>query len=427
MEYTKKEFGSYNLHLVNTNKFKSITIKLIFREPIIKEEITIRNVLCDLFMSSSKKYPSKRDLVIKAQDLYGASFNVKNSKQGNYIKTEFTMSLLNDKYTEVGNYLEGVKFIFDVLFNPDVDNNAFKNDKIDVIKNIASNAIKSSKEHPSSYALSRMAEEYDSSSVISYNMLGYLDDLDKINGDDLYKYYLNMLETNLVDVFVLGDIDVEENINLFKSLMNIKVFKKDKIDTIVPAKKARSKANVVKEENNTGQSNLVIAYTINDLEVYERNYALTLFNIIFGGGADSKLFKDVREVHSLCYHISSTANKLDNMLIVRAGIDRINFSKTVSLIEDNFKNMIKGKFSEEDMNVAKEYYLTAIDEILENPNYIINDYFMKLVIDTDDLEVKKEKIMDVTKEDIIAVGKKIKIDTIYLLEGILEGDNNEEN
>lgn len=418
MEYIKKDLGAYNLHLINTNKFKSITVKVIFREPIIKEDITIRNVLCDLFMSSSKNYPSKRDLVIKAQDLYGASFNVKNGKQGNYVNTEFTMSMLNDKYTEVGNYEEGIKFLLDILFNPDVEESSFKKDKIDIIKNIATNAIKSAKDHPSSYALSRMAEEFDSSSVVSYNMLGYLDDLDNVNGENLYQYYLNMLNTNLVDVFVIGNIDIEENVSLFKSLMKIDVFKKEKITTVVDSKKVRSKLNIVKEENNTSQSNLAIGYVINDIDAYERNYALTLFNVIFGGGFDSKLFKNVREKHSLCYYISSVANKLDNMLVVRAGIDANNFDKTISLIEENFKEMIKGDFTDEDINVAKETYLTALDEVLENPNYIINDYFMKLILDTDDIDTKRKKIMDVTKEELIAVAKKIKIDTVYLLEGI---------
>ena len=59
MLYTKKDLSSYQLHLINTNKFKTITIRVVFRCPIIKEDITKRNVLCDMFMQSSKNYNSK--------------------------------------------------------------------------------------------------------------------------------------------------------------------------------------------------------------------------------------------------------------------------------------------------------------------------------------------------------------------------------
>ena len=50
MEYVKKDLGSYKLHLVKTNQFKTITVRVAFRSPVVKEEITLRNVLCDMFL-----------------------------------------------------------------------------------------------------------------------------------------------------------------------------------------------------------------------------------------------------------------------------------------------------------------------------------------------------------------------------------------
>ena len=103
MEYIKKDFGSYKLHLIKTDKFKSITVRVSFHRVIKKDEITIRNILSDMFMQSSKKYSSKRELTIKAQDLYAAGLRTTNSRLGNYINTDFYLSSLNDKYTEVDN------------------------------------------------------------------------------------------------------------------------------------------------------------------------------------------------------------------------------------------------------------------------------------------------------------------------------------
>ena len=40
MQYIRKDQASYNLHMIQTDKFKTMTVKVIFHSPIIKEEIT---------------------------------------------------------------------------------------------------------------------------------------------------------------------------------------------------------------------------------------------------------------------------------------------------------------------------------------------------------------------------------------------------
>ena len=44
MEYKKKEYLSYHLHMIRTNRFKEIKVRVIFRDNMKKEEITIRNI-----------------------------------------------------------------------------------------------------------------------------------------------------------------------------------------------------------------------------------------------------------------------------------------------------------------------------------------------------------------------------------------------
>ena len=56
-----------------------------------------------------------------------------------------------------------------------------------------------------------------------------------------------------------------------------------------------SEKNEYNEKIDNSQSKLSIACRCNDLSDYERNYVITLYNVILGGGCDSKLFKEVRE------------------------------------------------------------------------------------------------------------------------------------
>lgn len=418
MEYIKKDLGSYKLHLIKTDKFKSITVKVSFHRVIKKNEITIRNILSDMFMQSSKKYNSKRELTIKAQDLYAAGLRTTNSRLGNYINTDFYLTVLNDKYTEDGNFASSLEFLGEIIFNPDVENGKFNEEKLDIVKSTCRSALNSIKEDASNYSLIRMAEAFGEGEPISYRMMGYLEDLDDITGTSLYEFYLDMIKNDFVDIFVIGDISIKETTDLIKKYFKFDILKKLKMPFMVEEKKPRRSKLVFNEEIDNTQSKLAIGCRINGLSEYERNYPLTLFNVIFGGCSDSKLFKEVREENSLCYTIYSITNKLDNVLLIRAGIDKENYKKTVSLIEKNLKDMCNGKFDETDILMAKEYYNTALEEIEDSQSKIINNYLMMELINTDDIDVKREKMSKVTKSEIVKVAKKVTIDTIFCLEGV---------
>ena len=48
----------------------------------------------------------------------------------------------------------------------------------------------------------------------AYNSYGYIDELDKIEVDDIKKYYDSMLKDDLVDVYVVGNVNCEEIKNI---------------------------------------------------------------------------------------------------------------------------------------------------------------------------------------------------------------------
>ncbi len=416
MEYIKKDLGSYNLHVIKTDKFKTVMVRVVFQRPVVKSEITKRNVLSQMLLQSTYKYKTKRDMNIKAEDLYAADIYSTNNRLGKYATSNFFLSMLNDKYTEKGNLEKGIEYLSEIIFNPDVHNNKFSLEKLDVVKSSCRISLNSLKEDATKYSVMRMYEELDSNSPSSYRMCGYLEDLDEINEENLFTYYESMIKSDLVDIFVIGDVDTEQMIDVFKKYFKFRVLKKKKTSYLlddVPSKKRKT----ITEEIDNNQSNLSIGCRVHGLSEYERNYPLTIFNIIFGGGVDCKLFKEVREEHSLCYTIVSIPNKLDNLLLIRAGIDRYNFNKTMQIIEKDLKDMQKGKFTDSDIAAAKELFSTAIDETLESQSKIIDNYMMMEFIGTDDLDKKRSMMNNVTRKEIISVAKKVKIDTVFLLEG----------
>lgn len=423
MEYIKKNLGAYNLHIIKTDKFKTIDVRVSFHRVINKNEITERNILSDMLMQSSTKYKTKRDLTIKAQDLYAADLQVTNSRLGNYINTDFYLSVLNDKYTEKGNFVKAIEFLSEVMFNPDITNGGFDQEKLDIVKNTTRSFLNSLKEDARGYSILRMNEAMDKTSPTSYRMMGYIEDLDKITTKSLYEHYLSMIKSDLLDIFVIGDVNTNDIMDLIKKNFKVITLKKQKVGYMIPAKRARSRKLIAKEVCDNTQSNIAIGCRLYGLNNYEMNYPFTLFNIIFGGSTDSKLFQVVREKHSLCYTIFSRPNKLDNILIISAGINKKNYRKSVALIEKCLKEMKCGKFKDNDIKMAKEYCNTAFDETEDSPSKLITNYLMMELIGTDELEVRRRKMAKVGKSEIVKVAKKVNIDTIFCLEGAKDERN----
>lgn len=417
MQVINKDLGSYNLHFIKTDIFKTITMKVIFHTPIIKEDITKRNILSDILLQSTKEYKTRRDLTIKSEDLYAANIYTSNQRVGNYIMTSFILQTLNDKYTEENNFEESIKFLHEIIFNPDVEEERFKEDKLELVKSNATLALNSIKEDAANYSLIRMSEAYDKTSPISYRMTGYLEDLDKITEENLYEYYERMLDNDYVDIFILGDINEKELLPIIKKYFKFKKVKKRKASYYLPNKKPRKRRLFAKETTKNSQSKLAIACPITKMTDYEKNYSLLLANIILGGTGDSKLFKEVREENSLCYTIRSNYNRLDNLMVINAGIDNVNFDKAVELITKNVQDMKKGKFTDSDINVAKEFYKTSAESLMESPSRIINEVLTEEILGVEPLSERVRKIEKVTKKDIMRACKKINMDTVFLLEG----------
>lgn len=418
MQYIKKDLGSYKLHMIKTDQFKTIKTRVCFRSPIKKNEITMRNVLCNMLTQSSKDYKTKRELAIKSQNLYAATIVSNNSRLGNYMNTELTLTVLNDKYTEEGNFSDALEFLSGVLYRPNVENNKFDEQSLEIVKTNAKTSLESLKEDSNLYSVIRLLENMEEDSPISYRGVGYLEDLEKINSSNLYTYYKKVLEKDLMDIFIIGDIDVLKTEELIRTYFKVKTFKKQKAQYLVEEKKPRSRKKTVIEKEENNQSKLAIGCRLVGLSDYERNYPLTLYNIILGSGSDSKLFREAREENSLCYYIHSVPNKLDHLLIIRAGIDRENIKKTTEVVEQQMALMRKGKFSEEDLNIAKEYFNTALDNITESESSLIDAYYMMELLGVDDIDIRRKKMNQVTMDEIVKVAKKVKIDTIYCLEGV---------
>jgi len=417
MDYTIYRMEYYNLHVIKTNKFKTISTKVIFKTELKKENMAIRNVLVNVLLDSSKKYKTRRELEIKSEELYGVSLECSNIGSGKYGLTTFSEIFLNEKYTEKGLNKDSFNFLFDIILDPNVKDGLFNKDSFNVAKRIAKEEILSEKDNPTRYANKRLLQIMNEDSPSAFPTKGELKDLRKITNRKLYKYYLDLINNSIVDIVVIGDVDPSEIKEIFDNKMK---YKKNKINSdshYIIDKLLKNTPAYIKEKLPVNQSQLCMGFKFDDLSDFELKYVLNVYSFILGGSGDSKLFQNVREKNSLCYHISSSYAVLNGILKVGAGIDKKEADRVIELVKEEIKNMEKGDFSNDDLNKAKKIYISSCLEMLDSPNSIMNLYISKEYLNSDLIEDKIKKIEKVTIDDVKKLASKIHLDTIFLLEG----------
>lgn len=421
MEYIRKENKNYNLHIIKTERFKTITVKVNLKRPLIKEEITKRNLLVNALLEGTSNYPSKRLLEIKTEELYDLGYRGVNYASGKFTMLSFEMTFINPRYTEAGMDEESFQFLEEFIFHPRVEDGEIAHKNFDIAYNIMSDYLKTIKENTSAYSQMRMLEEMDDS-LISYRGTGYIEDLEKISAKELYEYYLDIINNDIVDIFIIGNIEEERAIYLVSKYLPFETNKKGHESHFYNHENVTDEIKFVKEKVDKEQSTLVLGFKMEELTDFEKRYVLSVYNYILGGSTESNLFQTIREKYSLCYYITSKSLPLLNVSMIKSGINAYQYEETLSLINDELTKMKQGQFDESKMDNAKITYINGLTELEDSPDNIISLYAGMEYLDADSIEERKNNIMKVTKDDITKLASKIHLNTIYLLEG---SDDNE--
>lgn len=248
---------------------------------------------------------------------------------------------------------------------------------------------------------------------------GYIEDLKEINEENLYEYYLKLLNEAKIDIFVSGDFLDDKILETITSNVNIQKLegREDKhvINTEETEKKEKIDIQTIKEEKDVTQGKLVIGM---DIDYYKPNskYAMCIYNVILGESATSKMFQNVREKAGLAYSARSTYLRQKNNIFIRAGIEIKNFDKALEIIRKQIEEMKDGNFTDADIENAKKYMIAGIKTVQDEQDSEIT-YYMGQEMSGKLLTFEEyiNKINEVTKEDVLNISNNIHINTIYFL------------
>ena len=409
------------IHKIETNQFKTNLYAVFLATPLSRENVTKDALIAAVLRRGTMSIPSQDKISKELEEMYGASFDCGIEKTGDNHIIKFYLEALNEEFLPEKEELtqKCINILLDIVTNPLIENNGFKKEYVDSEKENLKQIINGKIDNKSRYALDRCIEEIFKGEPYGLYKYGYIEDLENITPESLYEYYKKLIQNCKIDIYYSGlfnDNKTEEIIN--KKLQENKIESR-KAEYIVnnetTEKKNIEQPKIIEDSMDITQGKLVLGLQINDNNKDSR-FAASVYNAVLGGGANSKLFQNVREKNSLAYTASSSYIRTKNIILIHCGIDIDKYKKALETIKEQLEDMKKGNFTDEDVEDSKKLIVSSLKSIsAEQDTEITYDYGQELSSEHMTIKEYEEKIQNTTREQIIEIANKININTIYFL------------
>ncbi len=421
MENIKKEIKKgINLHMIKTDKFKTNLTAVFLTTELKRENVTKNALISSILRRGSQSMNSQEEISKQMEEMYGASFDCGLDKIGDNQILKFYIEVINDNFLPQKNeniLQNSIEKILDIIFNPYIENDSFKQEYVEQEKNNIRKIIEGKIDNKARYAMDRCIEEMYKNQPYGLYKYGYTEDLEQINGKNLYEYYKEFIQECKIDIFVSGIIN-EKTEKFIEDNENIKKLQERNPKYIIPkveVKEKSSQEKVITDSMEVAQGKLIMGLDVS-LENPDLRYVTLIYNGLLGGSATSKLFQNVREKANLAYVASSSYIRYKGNILINCGIDIENYEKALDLIKQQIEEMKQGQFSEEEIQNIKQGIIDTIKTIKDEQDTQISYYFSQ-ELSQEDVSIDEyiDRIQQVTKDDIIKVANEVTINTIYFL------------
>ena len=409
------------IHKIETNQLKTNLYAVFLATPLKRENVTKDALIAAVLRRGTKNIISQDKISKELEEMYGASFDCGIEKTGDNHIIKFYLEALNEEFLPEKEELtqKCINILLDIVTNPFVENNGFKQEYVDGEKENLKQIINGKIDNKARYSLDRCVEEIFKGEPYGLYKYGYVEDLEKITPQNLYEYYKELIKNCKIDIYYSGIFDndnTEKNIEKRLQENNIEPRNaKYVINNEMTEKKQKSETKTVEESMDVTQGKLVLGLQIDDNNKNSR-FAASVYNAILGGGANSKLFQNVREKNSLAYTASSSYIRTKNVILVHCGIDIDKYEKALETIKEQIEDMKKGNFTDKDIEDAKKLIISSVKSIsAEQDTEITYDYGQELSNEHTTIKDYQQNIEQVKREQIVDIANKININTIYFL------------
>ncbi|HHY38188.1 MAG TPA: insulinase family protein [Clostridia bacterium] len=419
------------LFINQTDKFKTNTAFVFIHQNLTQDLATKTALLPMVLKRGTEKYPSTALLARHLDWLYGAEIQTSVLKMGERHIISIRLEMPNAKYlpgqgrkdargTEAHLDLleEGFRTLGQVVFKPVREGKGLKPSYVAQEKENLRRFIESIINEKSEYASMRLFEEMCKGERYGTSRLGRIEDIESIDPFSLALYHEELLARNPIDIFFVGNVDTDALIQIAGSTFLEQGSRSGEIAYIPPADVniTPNTVKTIKERQDVNQAKLVMGFRTRTSKADDDFWALQFYNGVLGMFPHSRLFRNVREKHSLAYYVYSRVEATKGLLMVGSGIDAKAFDQVIEITRRDMEEIAEGKITDEEMDFTLKALINRVKSREDVPS--------SKVLDTLESEINGvaingqeeiKRLSSITKEDVSRMARKVLLDTIYFL------------
>ena len=407
------------LTAVQSDKSKTGCFSLNLLRPMKKEEAAANALIPSVLLRGSETCPDIASISAKLDELYGASVGTLVRKKGEVQLVGFYCDYVQDEYVDEPVFAPVMAFLAELLLHPRLENGAFPEAVVDSEKLNLENAMLSRINDKRTYAASQLIRTMCAGQPYGIPRIGEPDDLKNITAKSLYAHYRDLLATSRVELFYMGSLSPAAVTKVLQTVLaelpRAEVFVPVGTTPAPAARPVQEKT----ERLDVTQGKLSLGF-FTDITAKDPRYpALVLAATVFGGGATSKLFTNVREKMSLCYYASASFEKFKGVLSVSSGVEFSKLETAKTEILRQLEACKAGDITDDELESARGYLVSDLKIAMDSPGRLDDYYMGQILLEQDGtMEDLASAIARVTKQEAADAIQALRLDTIYALEGV---------
>jgi len=418
---TRREIKPFvNLTCLQTDKFKTgcLSVSLLFQ--LDRDTASHHAILPKVLLRGTERLQDLEAIAAYRDELYGARVEPVVRKKGEIQCTGFYADFVDDRFLPAGEaVLEKVASLLgELLLKPKMDGDQFVKSYVDGERENLIEEIRGAINEKRAYSIQRIMELMCDGEPFATPSIGTEAEAQDITAEALTAHYRKFLPAATIEIFYCGsadDLRVEKA--LTEALADLPRTEPDyDMGTDIRMNARDPEPRYFTDEMDVTQGKLTMGFRLGPA-MEEPNFAeLMLFNYLYGGSVNSKLFMNVREKLSLAYFASSVLEKFKGIMIVSSGIEFDKYDEAKSEILAQLEAVRNGAFAEGEVESARGSAVTDMLLSQDSP-YALSDFYLGQAIlglgesPADFADMLKE----VKVERCIEIAQGVELDAVYFL------------
>lgn len=421
------KIGDAELFCIQTECFKSELFSFRYTLPVTAEHIQQTSLLNSLLKRGTRHYPSKLELNRRLDELYSTTVSTYGRRVGDVLRMGLTADILGAKYVggRYGVLPEVMDVMADIWLDPLRENGYLRSDFLEREKIVLHDAIRSAINNPRGYALAKCKKLLCPDEAFSLSLLGEEETVDAITPASITERYEHILQSYVPTFWYVGALRPEDVAELIAT--RLPLVKGKPAPYAVTVKPCDGAVATGEEEMPLCQGKLSLGFRTDVTHGHPLAAATLMLGEIYGGSPASKLFLNVREKRSLCYHCSASPYLYKGVMFANAGMKPENRAVTEEAMLAEFAAIAAGQITDAELEAARRSLDYSCRQLFDMPSALGDFYDGRMLIGSDQtVEDFRLAIQGVTREQVVETASHFSHGATFFLKGTLEGEEGEE-